>query len=261
MVMTQPVDYGLVAPAYDRRYERNRYDGVEAALRRFIGDAGCVDAAEVGCGTGHWLAALQGRVRTAAGLDLSAAMLQRARLAAPSARVARGRAEQLPWAAERFDRLFCINALHHFADADAFMIEARRVLRPDGAILTIGLDPHTGLDTWWIYDYFPAALNADRARYLPAASIRTRLEAAGFVDAVTEVAQHMPAAIPFEAALERGTVDRRATSQLMVIGDAEYDAGLRRLRAERPILHADLRLYATVGWVRPPSRVEDVTRP
>jgi len=244
------VDYDIVAPTYDTRYERNRYDGVRAVLQRFIGEPGCVDAAEVGCGTGHWLAELRGRIRTAAGLDLSAGMLQRARTAAPYARIARGRAENLPWVAGSFDRIFCINALHHFDDADAFMIEARRVLRPGGALLTIGLDPHTGLDTWWIYDYFPSALKADRARYQPTATIRERLEAAGFVEAVTEVAQHMPAAIPFTVAKERGFVDRRATSQLMVISDAEYEEGLRRLSAEQPVLHADLRLYATVGWAR-----------
>jgi ubiquinone/menaquinone biosynthesis C-methylase UbiE len=245
--MTNPVNYDAVAPAYDRRYERNRFDGVTAILQRFIGEPARVDAAEVGCGTGHWLAGIQGRVRTAAGLDLSAGMLQRARTAAPSARVVRGRAESLPWASARFDRLFCINALHHFENADAFMSEAHRVLRPGGAIMIVGLDPHTGLDRWWIYDCFPSALTADRARYLSSGSIRARLEAAGFADAVTEVAQHIPAALPFDRAVERGVVDRRATSQLMVISDAEYEAGMRRLTAERPILHADLRLYATVA--------------
>lgn len=32
----------------------------------------------------------------------------------------------------------------------------------------------------------------------------------------------------------------------MVITDAEYDEGLRKLKAEQPILRTDLRLYATV---------------
>jgi hypothetical protein len=36
----QLVDYDLVAPAYDKRYERNRYDGVRAVLQRFIGEPG-----------------------------------------------------------------------------------------------------------------------------------------------------------------------------------------------------------------------------
>lgn len=253
------MDYDIVAAAYDKRYEAYRFDAVEAILLRFIGDSGGADAAEVGCGTGHWLATLRGRVRTAAGLDLSAEMLQRARMAAPFALVIRGRAENLPWAAGRFHRLFCINALHHFGDADAFMAEARRVLRPGGALLIIGLDPHTRLDQWWIYDYFPAALKADRARYLATATIRRRLEAVGF-EPTTELAQHIRSATSFPVAIERGLVDRRATSQLMVISDGEYQEGLHRLEAEQPILRADLRLYATVGWLRPPSCAAGQTR-
>jgi ubiquinone/menaquinone biosynthesis C-methylase UbiE len=249
--MTQSVDYDDVAPAYDRRYERNRYDGVAGVLRRFIGESESIDVAEVGCGTGHWLAQCCNRARTVTGLDLSHQMLQRARTAASCALLVRGRAEAFPWANGAFDRLFCINAMHHFDDAGAFMLEARRVLRPGGALLTIGLDPHTRLDRWWIYDYFPGALDADRARYLPTTMIRERLEAAGFTEAATEIAQHVPAEIPFPVATERGLIDRRSTSQLMVISDAEYDAGLQRLRAEQPTLKADLRLYATVG--RAPS--------
>jgi ubiquinone/menaquinone biosynthesis C-methylase UbiE len=246
--MTHRVNYDLVAPAYDKRYERNRYDGVEAALRRFIGESDSVDVAEVGCGTGHWLARLCDRVHSIAGVDRSPGMLQGARTAASRALLVRGRAEELPWATGAFDRLFCINALHHFDDGDAFMLEARRVLRPGGALLTIGLDPHTRLDRWWIYDYFPGALTADRSRYASTAVIRDRLEAAGFAEVATDVAQHMPAEIPFEMAKDRGLVDRRSTSQLMVISQADYDEGLRRLEAEQPILKADLRLYATVGW-------------
>src|SRR4051794_24777270 len=106
--MTRRVDYDVVASTYDNRYERNRYDGVQAAVKRFIGESARVDAAEVGCGTGHWLAAIHGRVRTAAGLDVSAEMLLRARRTAPCARLVRARAEQLPWASGSFDRLFCV---------------------------------------------------------------------------------------------------------------------------------------------------------
>ena len=247
--MTQSVNYDLVAPAYDERYDRNKYDGVGAVLARFLGKPKTVDVAEVGCGTGHWLARLCGQGHNVVGLDLSREMLQRAHAAAPLALLVRGRAERLPWRTGTFDRLFCINAMHHFADAPAFMLEARRVLRAGGALMTIGLDPHARLDHWWIYDYFPGALEADRARYVPTALIRERLEAAGFTESATEVAQHIPAIVPFAMATERGLLDRRSTSQLMVISDGEYEAGLQRLRSERPTLTADLRLYATIGWL------------
>ena len=115
-------------------------------------------------------------------------------------------------------------------------------------MLTIGLDPQRGRDQWWIYDYFPAALRADLLRYPPTAVIRDWLGAAGFRDAATEVAQDIPFEMPLELARQQGFLDRRATSQLMVISDEEYDAGMRRLLRDQPVLRASLRIYGTTGW-------------
>jgi ubiquinone/menaquinone biosynthesis C-methylase UbiE len=241
------VDYDKVASTYNRRYERNRFDGVRAALFEFLGDAANADVVEVGCGTGHWLADIATSVRSTIGIDASWEMLRAAATAATSALLVHARAEQLPLANARVDRVFCMNALHHFTDSAAFAREARRILRPGGSLMSVGLDPHTSLDQWWIYDYFPSALAADRARYLPAQTIRTVFENAGFTDVHTILAQHMPAAVPFQLAVERGHVDRQSTSQLMVISDAEYEQGLERLKREQPVLRADLRLFATIG--------------
>jgi ubiquinone/menaquinone biosynthesis C-methylase UbiE len=244
------VDYDRVAPAYDRRYERSSHDGVRECLHRFV-DAGVSRAvAEVGCGTGHWLADLarRGCCTTLAGLDLSAGMLEQARTAAPTALLVRGTADRLPWADASVDRVFCVNALHHFEDQQAFISECRRVLRTNGGLLTIGMDPHCGRDQWWLYDFFPAARQADRQRYPSASTIRDWLEAAGFRESATEVAQYFPAEMSFEAARREGLLDRCATSQLMVITDDDYETGMKRLIAEQPILRADLRLYATTAW-------------
>ena len=115
--------------------------------------------------------------------------------------------------------------------------------------MTIGLDPHDGGDQWWVYDYFPASLAADCERYPATRSIRELLAAAGFTDATRSIAQHMPAERPFAVAVEQGLLDRRSTSQLMVISDADYTAGRRRLEQERPVLRADLRLYMTTARV------------
>ena len=93
----QAVNYDLVATAYDRRYERNRYDGVRAVLRQFVDGAHAAAVAEVGCGTGHWLADLSdGGFRPLIGLDLSSGMLRQAQASVPTVRLVRGTAANCP---------------------------------------------------------------------------------------------------------------------------------------------------------------------
>jgi ubiquinone/menaquinone biosynthesis C-methylase UbiE len=246
----KPVDYDAVAPRYDRRYESNYYDGVAAYLRQFVGTALDATIAEVGCGTGHWLTELASDgFANVVGLDLSLGMLERARVALPSARVVRGTADRLPWATASIDRVFCINALHHFRDPTAFMAECRRVLRSGGGFLTLAMDPHRRTDQWWLYDYFPAALEADLRRFASTATIEHELAAAGFRDIAVDVAQHRSSERPFSEARGRGYFDRRYTSQLMVIDDADYEAGIQRMLEEEPTLRADITFYATTAWV------------
>jgi ubiquinone/menaquinone biosynthesis C-methylase UbiE len=242
------VDYDSIAAAYDGRYERNDYSGIERALSEFLS----VEARrvlEVGCGTGHWLRAF--RCRQPVGLDPAEGMLKVARSRGADARVVRAGAESLPFPTGNFDRLFCVNSLHHFTDPMAFFREARRVLVNGGGLLTIGLDPHTGRDRWWIYDYFPTVLVEDRRRYLPAASIRELMQAAGFSRCDTREVMHMPAQMTVGEAARRGFLDRASTSQLMVISDAEFEAGNESLRAagNTSMLRSDLRVYGTTGWI------------
>ena len=124
--------------------------------------------------------------------------------------------------------------------------------------MTVGLDPHTGLDRWWVYDYFPQVIEIDKKRYLPASQIRRMMADAGFVGCRTVVAQHTPWRMPARTALEIGRLDRSYTSQLTVLTGDEYNQGINHLvgklevtEARKGVLHvsADLRLYATIGWV------------
>ena len=241
------VDYDDVASTYELRYAFRNYEHTRQLLRRFVGDASTV--MEVGCGTGHWLRELAGTVQTLIGLDRSSGMLARARQAS-AVDLVRGDALSLPFATASVDRLFCVNVLHHIADHATFLKECRRVIRPNGGFMTIALDPYDGRDRWWVYDYFPRALTLDRERYPAVSRIRELLTAAGFGDTSTEVAEHLTGAVPYAEAHARGSTDRRATSQLMVISDEEYADGMRRLGVDQPVLRTDLRLFATTAWVR-----------
>jgi ubiquinone/menaquinone biosynthesis C-methylase UbiE len=247
-------DYDAVADRFDVRYGRYSYSGVRETVLGFLGDARAV--LEVGCGTGHWLAAVERQLL--AGIDPSMPMLDRARGAAPGAHLVRARAEALPWRDQTFDRIFCVNALHHFADRDRFFAEARRVLRPGGGVLTIGKDPHREGDTWWVYDYFEETRAIDRARYAPVKTLRGEMTRAGFTWAESLEADHLEAAIPAGEALAEGAdgvVTPSFTSQLTVLSEEEFARGVDKMRQADAAaggalqLVTDLKLYATIGWV------------
>jgi len=256
--MTRSVDYNRIAETFDRRYEENDYSGVEAALIAFVGEHFDQRVLEVGCGTGHWLRSFHDSGTCVTGVDASAQMLACAKAQAPRATLAQGSAERLPWTSESFGRLFCINAFHHFQNKVAFLTEAMRVLRPGGRIMTIGLDPHAGVDQWYIYEYFDNVLEIDRRRYPASGQIREWMEAIGFANCVTREIQHLPVRLAARSALEQGRLDKNVTSQLSVLTDEEYRQGIDRIReavasaeaqGESLYLSADLRLYATFGAV------------
>jgi ubiquinone/menaquinone biosynthesis C-methylase UbiE len=242
-------DYDRIADRFDTRYRHYAYDGVRETLLNFLGTATSV--LDVGCGTGHWLTLRPVIV----GLDPSAAMLARARDVALGARLVRGRAEQLPFPDESFDRLFCVNALHHFDDRVQFFAEARRVLRPGGGLLTIGKDPHTDRDEWWVYQYFEETRAIDRKRFARVRTLRGEMALAGFAWTESMEAEHIEVVRPASEALVNGIVDQSFTSQLTVLSEEEFRRGSDRLREANDAaggqlqLVADFRLYATMGWV------------
>jgi ubiquinone/menaquinone biosynthesis C-methylase UbiE len=254
--MSPKVDYDKVAGTYDRRFLINDYSGVERALVDFTGPGIDGRVLEVGCGTGHWLRFLAENGARVAGVDESARMLATAHAHDAGTALVRGVAEHLPWSDESFDRVFCVNALHHFTDKRGFLAEARRVLRRGGRLMTIGLDPHNRLDRWYVYDYFEASLQNDRARYLAASQIREWMGSVGFVDCVTREVQYSPVQLSARAAIEQGRLDKSASSQLNVLTDEQYERGMNRIRegiasAEAQgtslALTADLRMYGTSG--------------
>jgi SAM-dependent methyltransferase len=192
------------------------------------------------------------------GLDASGQMLAHALAEVPQGAFVQGGAERLPWPDGSFHRVVCINAFHHFSDKRAFLADARRVLRPGGAVMTVGLDPHTGFDRWCIYDYFEGTVEIDKGRYPASSQIRKWMGAVGFTDCATGEVEHIRIRFPAREALERGRLDKTVTSQLSVLSGEEYQRGIDRIREElesaeargEPLyLNADLRLYATLGSV------------
>jgi SAM-dependent methyltransferase len=88
---------------------------------------------DAGCGSGRTLEELApfGTVRGLE-LDPSAAAVARAR---GQGEVLEGRLEQLPWEAETFDLITCLDVIEHTPDDRVTLRELRRVTRPGGYLL------------------------------------------------------------------------------------------------------------------------------
>jgi SAM-dependent methyltransferase len=257
--VARQTNYQSIAPVFDEPYQRNDYTDTERALRVFLDSLDPLDVLDAGCGTGYWSARLASSERRIVGLDSCADMLDHARRRSKHSELVHATAEMLPFVDRCFDRVFCLNSFHHFIDKQAFVREAKRVLRIGGSFMTVGLDPHVGVDRWWVYDYFPNTLALDRQRYPSTEAIRELLSAAGFDDRRTTIVQHLPRKMSARESLARGWLASTVTSQLAILTDEEYGRGIEVIqqaisaadvRGEELFLLSDLRLYATIAYVR-----------
>lgn len=226
------VDYNQVAPVYDVRfaYYGGAQKGIGAALVDLAGQVHAQRVLEVGCGTGHWLRLLAPLSSQLYGLDLSLGMLGRARTTG-AANLVQGSAEALPFPATIFDLVFCVSALHHFADPGAFIRAARRLLRPGGALAIIGLNPHSGRDNWYLYDCFPGTLQADLDRYPSPGEIMDWMIAAGFDVVRWQEAERLRDRRVGRDILAEPMLQKNATSQITLLTEEECSLGMARIRA------------------------------
>lgn len=245
------VDYDRISSGYDRRFAHGGTPGVAATLQGLAGELGAERILEVGCGTGHWLAGLRsihlpsassglsqsqptssGQTAPALyGLDLSAGMLRQARRHQGPLHLVWGRAGRLPFPGGRLDLVYCVNALHHFDEPLAFVHEAWRLLRPGGALAIVGSDPRTRQDGWYVYDYFPGTYEVDLARFPSWDTVQDWMARAGFDQVAWQPVEEIHGTKVGRVVLDDPFLQKDAVSQLSLLSDEAYAAGLRRIEA------------------------------
>ena len=135
---------------------------------------------DIGFGGGVSLPELAARVGDhgmVAGIDLSAAMVGRARgrfrqqLRAGRLELEQGSIESLPWPDAAFDRALSVNTIFYWPDTAAGLHEVWRVLRPDGVLALAMRSQRT---------VAPAHLERFGFKNVSAAELERLLPAAGF---------------------------------------------------------------------------------
>jgi len=252
------VDYDGIAAGYDQRFrDDSGWEAIPSTLLALAERSGAQDILEAGCGTGHWLSALVPTVGRCYGLDLSGGMLQQAQQQGWACELTCGRASQLPYRDTSFDLIYCVNALHHFERPQAFVSEARRLLRPAGALAVIGSDPHTLPGRWYLYDYFEGTRDADLARFPAWGTVLNWMLCAGLARAEWRMVRHIHDPKVGRAVLNDPFLQKHACSQLALLSDEAYSVGLRKIEAaltraqangETLTFPTDILVGMLVGW-------------
>jgi ubiquinone/menaquinone biosynthesis C-methylase UbiE len=229
--MTLRVNYDAAAAGYDRRAEIGHYlQGSTAAVFDLAAQIDARHALDLGCGTGRSLIGLTGSV-TGFGLDFSAGMLTRAAALGPQFRLVQASAPQPPFAAGSFDLVISMMAFHHFPLKTQTIREAYRLLRPGGALAIANIDLHADSTRWFVYDWFPQTRPLDEARFPAAGWYESQLQAAGFEQIDNPVVERVHEIVTGPDIWQNYWLQKNSCSQLILLPDADYRAGLRRIES------------------------------
>lgn len=128
----------------------------EATARGLCGLLRLGDVLDAGSGDGTLAQLLAPRARSVTCLDRSERMIEAAR-----ERLAReknvafqvGDLHQLPFAADSFDQVLCLNVLTYAEDPGRVLAEAARVLRPGGDLVVVTLEAHAHDEALELYHH------------------------------------------------------------------------------------------------------------
>ncbi|MGA9532060.1 MAG: class I SAM-dependent methyltransferase [Anaerolineales bacterium] len=227
--MIRSPDYSLIAANYDQRYQEERLVGVARLLRAIATQWSPKRIIEVACGTGHWLAQLPAHSHVL-GIDKSMPMLSEAALKQGVFGLVQADAAALPLGQESADLLFCINALHHFPSPELFVEQAARAVVPNGNLLIVGANPHKASVDWYVYHYFEGVRALDESRFPSSDQTERWLVDRGFRIEAKGTAQPIRDAHIGSAVLETPFLRRRGCSQMALLSDRAYRAGIDRIR-------------------------------
>ena len=238
---TPRVDYDPIAAQFQQRYRENPLSEIARALDQLAAQTPAATILEAGCGTGRWLAGLA-ETQTHAqlyGLDYSAGMLAEAQQHPHPLRLIRGTASRLPLAAQTFDLIFCVNALHHFEDPARFIRASHQLLKPGGVLAIIGQVPQDRRNRWYLYDYFDGTYELDLQRFPTWGTVTDWLIAAGFEQIQWQPIQWIRDNKFGREVLQDHFLQKHAVSQLALLSDAAYAAGIAKI--EQAIQQAESR--------------------
>ena len=239
--------------------------GAEAEhLLRLIAPNGDERALDVACGPGTLARVFAKRVRWIGGLDLTPAMLARARDDAAANLIsnfspARGNALQMPFRDETFDIVITSYSIHHLPDPVAAVREIARVLKRGGKFGLLDMVVPENPAHAKACNDIEIARDASHTRALPVSEFENLLNSTGFAVAACEIEDH-PRSLDqwmHTAGWKRGDAPFEQTRELLeasILGDtagfhAKFLEGLPTHPSAAGDSRPDIELHHTAAFI------------
>ncbi len=225
------VNYDQIAPEYDRRFVSSELEERGKALLALANLLRAERILEAGCGTAHWLSALRPVTHQLVGLDYSDGMLRQAQQRQAGLELVRGSGDRLPFCAQSFDLVYCVDAIHHFPDQAGFISQAMEILHGGGILAVLGMDPHNPKNSWYANDFFDGMLETDLKRFPSHATLLEWMKSAGFVNIQVAEVERLDETRIGAQVLSDPYLKKNSCSQMALLSDEVHQAGMARLSA------------------------------
>lgn len=231
--MKGKVNYNEISSVYNVRYSISPLEGVTSYLKNIVDAYTPQTILEAGCGTAHWLNELSHYECQLFGGDYSPGMLKHsAANLNTNIHLFNADANSLPLKQDSFDLIICINAIHHFTDKRKFITDSFKLLKSNGIISIIGLDPRDTNVEWSLYKYFDRTYQIDLERFPSFEDISNWMEISGFNRTEKKLVHTVDNIIKGRNVLEDHFLDKRGASQLALLSDNEYQNGISKIKSE-----------------------------
>ncbi len=223
-------NYAKVSKVYDKNKARTSF-AKDNDLEELLSSKEEAVVLDLACGTGNWLLSQQshfsGKKIKWIGLDASKEMLELAKEKDIDAQFIQSNAESFSLNTKA-DFIVCNFAFHHFEDKSLALQKIFSALNENGIFKYRNVEPECMKD-WWVYKYCPETYCEDYKRFWPKDLLCHELRKAGFSN-ISVKREYYESQKSVEALLEN--YKRRDASQLAMIGDQEYQRGLKRVELE-----------------------------
>jgi ubiquinone/menaquinone biosynthesis C-methylase UbiE len=208
---------------------------------RLVAPAGSEHALDVACGPATLARIFAPYVRWIVGLDLTPAMLERARREAAERELGnfcamRGNALETPFRDESFDIVVTSYSIHHLPDAAAALREMARLTKRGGKFGMLDMIVSADAAAARKCNEIEIARDPSHTRALPASEFEKVLASFGLRIARREIVEHPRRFDQWmgTAGWRRGDAEYEATRKLMESSIAHDDAGLRAKFSSAP---------------------------